>query len=84
MRSVNALASVAQQLFNGLAVALATIVLHVGEPLADLVTGGAGTHSAYVVAFIMLTAVAVVGAWVAWRFPPSAGEGLTRTQPEPA
>jgi hypothetical protein len=89
MRPANALFSTAQQLFTGLAVALATVALRIGHALSA--TGASRT--AYSVAFLAVALVAAMATAVALRLHPSAGEVLTTTSttdlaagrdPEPA
>jgi MFS family permease len=87
MRPANALFSTAQQLFTGLAVALATVALRLGHVL-----GSSGElRTAYSVAFGAVALVAGIATAVALRLHPSAGEVLTgtaeaaaRREPEPA
>jgi EmrB/QacA subfamily drug resistance transporter len=85
MRPANALFSTAQQLFTGLAVALATVALRVGHALGST----DGPRAAYVIAFLAVAIVAATATAVALRLDPSAGEVLTADlvagrDPEPA
>jgi MFS family permease len=73
MRPANALFSTAQQLFTGLAVALATVALRIGH----LVGSTGDPRTAYSVAFIAVAIVAGIATVVALRLHPSAGEVLT-------
>jgi EmrB/QacA subfamily drug resistance transporter len=73
MRAANALASTAQQLFTGLAVALATVALRVGH----LLGGAADPRSEYVVAFLAVALIASIATVVVLRLHPSAGQVLT-------
>lgn len=76
MRSVNALISTSQQLVVGLAVVVATLALRVGGLVGDLLPGADDARSSYAVAFLVLAAFALLGAWLAWRLPVSAGQAL--------
>jgi hypothetical protein len=73
MRPANALFSTAQQLFTGLAVALATVALRIGH----LVGSTGAPRTAYSVAFLAVAIVAGIATVVALRLDPSAGEALT-------
>jgi EmrB/QacA subfamily drug resistance transporter len=73
MRPANALFSTAQQLFTGLAVALATVALRIGHVLSS----PGVSRTAYSVAFLAVALVAAVATAVALRLHPSAGEVLT-------
>lgn len=73
MRAANALASTAQQLFTGLAVAVATVALRVGHVLGS----ADDPRSEYVVAFIAVALIAGIATTVALRLHPSAGRILT-------
>ena len=73
MRAANALFSTAQQLFTGLAVALATIALRIGHLLGS----GGDARTAYSVAFLAVAIVAALATAVAFRLHPSAGDVLT-------
>jgi MFS family permease len=77
MRAANALASTAQQLFTGLAVVLATLALRLGKALGKLASAPHSPRSAYVIAFLVITAVGALATAVALRLHPSAGQVLT-------
>jgi EmrB/QacA subfamily drug resistance transporter len=72
MRAANAVASTAQQLFTGLAVALATVALRVGH-----LFGSGDPRSEYVVAFLVVAFIAALATIVVLRLHPSAGQVLT-------
>jgi len=76
MRAANALTSTAQQLFTGLAVALATVALRVGHVLAHAL-GRTDLRPEYTVAFLAIAIVAAIATGVVLRLDPSAGEVLT-------
>lgn len=76
MRSVNALISTSQQLVNGLAVVVATLALRAGALIGDLLPGADEARASYTVAFMVLAAFALGGAYLAWRLPVSAGQQL--------
>ncbi len=85
MRPANALFSTAQQLFTGLAVALATVALRVGH----VVSSGGDSRTAYLVAFLAVAIVAGIATAVALGLHPSAGRVLTAEEaagsdPDPA
>jgi EmrB/QacA subfamily drug resistance transporter len=73
MRAANALNSTVQQLFTGLAVALATVALRVGHDLGR--TGD--LRGQYSFAFLAIALVAALATAVVFRLHPSAGEVLT-------
>jgi MFS family permease len=77
MRPANALFSTAQQLFTGLAVALATVALRIGHVLGHALGSTGGLRAAYSVAFLAVAIVAAIATAVALRLDPSAGEILT-------
>ncbi|HUA72450.1 MAG TPA: MFS transporter [Solirubrobacteraceae bacterium] len=76
MRTANALASTAQQLFTGLAVVLATLALRLGDAIGRAGTSH-GPRFAYVIAFLVITVVGAIATVVAFRLHPSAGDALT-------
>lgn len=76
MRAANVLAGTAQQLFTGLAVALATVALRVGDALGHLLPGADDARAPYAVAFLAMTLVAACATLVAQRLHPSAGQAL--------
>jgi hypothetical protein len=78
MRPANALFSTAQQLFTGLAVALATVALRVGHVIGHDLGSTDGLRAAYSVAFLAVAIVAGMATAVALRLHPSAGQVLTR------
>ena len=73
MRAANALDSTAQQLFAGLAVALATVALRVGHVLGQTDVA----RAQYAVAFLGVALVASLATAVVLRLHPSASEVLT-------
>ena len=77
MRTANALASTAQQLFTGLAVVLATLALRLGDAMRRLGSAAHGARFAYVIAFFVISVVGVLATVVALRLHPSAGDALT-------
>ncbi len=77
MRTANALVSTGQQLFTGLAVALATVTLRLGDVLAKLLPGGQDARTAYTIAFLAMTVVGALATAAVLRLHPSAGEVLT-------
>jgi len=77
MRTANALASTAQQLFTGLAVVLATLALRLGDAVDRLSAASHGARFAYVIAFLTITVVGTIATAVALRLHPSAGDVLT-------
>jgi EmrB/QacA subfamily drug resistance transporter len=78
MRPANALFSTAQQLFTGLAVALATVALRIGHVIGHDLGSTDGLRAAYSVAFLAVAIVAGMATAVALRLHPSAGQVLTR------
>ena len=81
----NSLTATAQQLSLGFAVATAAILLRAGQALSGPFPG---PRSPYVVAFAVLSAVAVVAAVAATRLHPHAGAHVSRAprrdpDPEP-
>lgn len=76
MRAANALSSTAQQLFTGLAVALATVALRVGHLLGHALSGNE-LRSEFSIAFLTIAIVAAMATAVVLRLHPSAGEVLT-------
>jgi MFS family permease len=77
MRPANALFSTAQQLFTGLAVALATVGLRIGHVLGHALGSSDGPRAAYSIAFLAVAIVAGIATAVAFRLHPSAGKSLT-------
>jgi EmrB/QacA subfamily drug resistance transporter len=77
MRAANALNSTAQQLFTGLAVALATVALRVGHLLGHAFGAGNDLRGEYAFAFLTVAFVAALATAVVLRLHPSAGEVLT-------
>lgn len=77
MRTANALASTAQQLFTGLAVVLATLALRLGDAIGRLAAAAHGARFAYVIAFLAISLVGAIATAVALRLHPSAGDVLT-------
>ncbi|HVW17080.1 MAG TPA: MFS transporter [Solirubrobacteraceae bacterium] len=77
MRDANALLSTSQQLFSGLAVAVATMALRLGDPLGALVPGREDARSPFVVAFVVVAALAACATAVARRLHVRAGAALT-------
>ena len=76
MRHANALAATVQQLFAGLGVAVATVALRAGGPLAGLLPGEAGPGAAYRVAFMLVALIAVAAGARALRLGADAGRTL--------
>ena len=77
MRAANALFSTAQQLFTGLAVALATVALRGGHVLGRTLDATDSVRAEYAIAFLAVAIVAVIATAVAFRLHPSAGAVLT-------
>jgi MFS family permease len=77
MRAANALNSTVQQLFTGLAVALATVALRVGHLFGHAFGDANDLRGEYSVAFLAIALVAAVATIVVLRLNPSAGEVLT-------
>ena len=77
MRPANALFSTAQQLFTGLAVALATVGLRIGHVVGHALGSSDGPRVAYSIAFLAIAIVAGIATAVAFRLHPSAGKSLT-------
>jgi MFS family permease len=77
MRAANALNSTVQQLFTGLAVALATVALRIGHDFGHAFGKANDPRSQYSVAFLAIALVAGVATIVVLRLNPSAGEVLT-------
>ena len=73
MRPANALFSTAQQLFTGLAVALATVALRLGHLLGHALDATDSLRAAYSVAFLAVAMIAAIATAVALRLHPSAG-----------
>ena len=84
MRTANALASTAQQLFTGLAVVLATLALRLGDALGNLSAASHGARFAYVIAFLVISVVGALATALALRLHPSAGDVLTARATAPA
>jgi hypothetical protein len=76
MRTANAVASTAQQLFTGLAVVLATLALRLGDAIGGI-GASHGPRFAYVIAFLVISVVGALATAVAFRLHPSAGDVLT-------
>ena len=76
MRTANALASTAQQLFIGLAVVVATLALRLGDAVGG-VGASNGPRFAYVIAFLVMSVIGAFATAVAFRLHPSAGDVLT-------
>ena len=76
MRTANALASTAQQLFTGLAVVVATLALRLGDAVGG-VGASNGPRFAYVIAFLVMSVIGAFATAVAFRLHPSAGDVLT-------
>ena len=76
MRTANALASTAQQLFTGLAVVVATLALRLGDAVGG-VGASNGPRFAYVIAFVVMSVIGAFATAVAFRLHPSAGDVLT-------
>jgi len=81
MRPANALFSTAQQLFTGLAVALATVALRLGHLLGHVLDSTDSLRTAYSIAFLVVAVVAGIATAVALRLHPSAGKALTTENP---
>ena len=79
MRAANAMFSTAQQLFTGLAVALATVALRVGHLLGRSLDATDSLRAEHTVAFLAVAIVAAFATGVAFRLHPSAGEVLPPT-----
>ena len=77
MRTANALLSTGQQLFTGLAVAVATVALRLGEVLGRLLPGSPDARSNYTIAFLMMTVIGALATAAVLRLHPLAGEALT-------
>ena len=77
MRAANALNSTGQQLFTGLAVALATVALRVGHALGHAFGDSNDLRPEYAVAFLAVAIVAGFASCVVLRLHPSAGAVLT-------
>ncbi len=77
MRAANALNSTAQQLFTGLAVAFATVMLRVGHLLGHALGATDNLRAQYSFAFVAVALVAALATAVVFRLHPSAGEVLT-------
>jgi EmrB/QacA subfamily drug resistance transporter len=76
MRAANALASTAQQLFTGLAVALATVALRVGHLLVPALGETDDLRREFSVAFLAIAIVSAIATAVALRLRRSAGDSL--------
>jgi hypothetical protein len=76
LRDANTLQATVQQLAMGFGVAVATIALQAGHPLARLFIGDGKLVSAYAVAFILLALLSLVATAAALRLHPSAGNVL--------
>ena len=78
IRDANTLQATAQQLSVGLGVPLAAVALRAGGPLGKLLPGPATPGSAYMIAFWLLAAVALLATAGALRLPPGAGSAVTQ------
>ena len=78
MRHANTLLLTVQQLSASWGVALGAIALRVGDPVARLFGGAAGTHAAYTVAFILVACLALLATAEALRMHPSSGDASAR------
>jgi len=76
MRDANSLAATNQQLFVGLAVAVAAVALRAGHPVASALLGDRAAWLPYAFAFVALAVVAAVPLWGALRLDPEAGDVL--------
>jgi EmrB/QacA subfamily drug resistance transporter len=76
MRHANTLSATSQQLCSGLGVAVATIALRAGLPVASLFTAHPGEASAYTVAFVVLAIIALAATAGALRLHPEAGDAI--------
>ena len=76
MRHANTLLLTVQQLSASWGVALGAIALRIGDPVARLFGGAAGTHAAYTVAFILVACLALLATAEALRMHPSSGDSL--------
>ncbi|SDZ58377.1 drug resistance transporter, EmrB/QacA subfamily [Saccharopolyspora shandongensis] len=80
MRDANTLAATTQQLSTGLAIAVATVALRLGEPLGELVSSARG-GAAYTVAFTLLGLTALIATAGALRLHPHAGNAVRTIRP---
>jgi EmrB/QacA subfamily drug resistance transporter len=78
MRDANTLQATAQQLSVGLGVPLAALALRAGGPLGHLLPGHTDAGSAYMVAFLLIAAIALIATVRAWRLHPDAGSQVTK------
>ncbi|HEY4024164.1 MAG TPA: MFS transporter [Pseudonocardiaceae bacterium] len=77
MRDANTFAATTTQLAGGLAVAVATVALRVGQPIGKLITGGTG-HIGYLVAFVLVALFALAATVQATRMDPQAGAAVRK------
>jgi EmrB/QacA subfamily drug resistance transporter len=88
MPDANTLSATSQQLCAGLGVAVATVALRAGLPVARLFTAHPSQSAAYPVAFVVLALVVLAATVGALRLHPEAGNAVRSTQtpssePEP-
>jgi len=76
MGQANTLAATNQQLSAGVGIAVASIALRIGGPVASLLPGHPGLHTTYSVAFVLLALLALLPVWGALRLHPTAGDVL--------
>ncbi len=84
MRDANALASTVMQLSIGLGVAIAAVLLRVGNGLTSVLPGHSGASVPYTFAFIMLALFALVPTVGALRLHPTAGDVLRTRAAQPS
>jgi MFS family permease len=80
MRDATTLGATTQQLASGLAVALATVALRLGDRLAGRLPGTPTHATAYTVAFGLLAIVALGAAFSAFRLHAQAGDSVRHRQ----
>jgi hypothetical protein len=76
MRHANTLSATSQQLCAGLGVAVATVALRAGEPIARLLSARPSEAAPYTVAFVLLALVALAATAGALRLHPEAGSSV--------
>jgi EmrB/QacA subfamily drug resistance transporter len=76
MRHANTLVITVQQLGASWGVAFGAIALRLGDPVAKLLGGHAGTHTAYTVAFALVACLSLLATVEALRMHPTAGDAL--------
>lgn len=76
MRHANTLQLTAQQLGVGSGVAAGAIALRLGHPVGDLVTGHAGGHAVYAIAFALMACLSLLATAEALRMHPGSGDRL--------